>query len=754
MVRFGIHLHESAFPPWATLYIDYDKLKTMIGSATRAKEEVRIHPETKPAYEAHKAAFQVELDAQVEKVIEFYKSQELKCLEEAVDALRNAKLCLQGAEGLESLSHECLHEINVALATVQHVNSDVTNLLHYVSLNMIAIRKILKKYAKNVEPIAPVPGCLTLEVEHPDDAKWRVLQGSFLPQDKAADLDSMQQQTQLLGVTWELADVLHQFQNIVNSTPDFSDASSYHRQRQSMLEQRLIEATEQSFRAVRAAAEAARRNASYVHAIPWVQRAAGMFEPPPSDHQAVATMSGLVLNNLSTLLFMANYAAVLPPTDRLCEHIGVSSSWTGFIVGASDAAAILASIGISIWTQVSFKGPLLFSAASCLLGNLVFVSSYGFQSLPLLILSRLLNGLGSARTANRRYTADYVSRAQRTVASAAFVGCSNLGQALGPFLSLPLARLSYRYIFGLPVNPITTIGWIMALFWLLFFFATVLYFEEPLLSAGACSSVADMSPITAPLLPGNGEENGEENGGENAQGNREPPLSRSRIDMVTENSHRKTKLVDVERLTAAPWWPTLPGTAVCVSCLFLQKAMQQAYLDAVPLITGALLSWESPQKSTFLGCMGLAMVPVNAAVAVVSSRVHDVTLVFMAVGICCAAMVALARGLESLAIYFIGGTGLFVGTVIIEGAATSLMSKVIWSGFAQGIFNAGLLSTEAGTFGRFSGNAILTMVGGSTGVSTVGQLSVFSAKLYGGLAIGCLILAILLAVTHGRLRKF
>ena len=32
--------------------------------------------------------------------------------------------------------------------------------------------------------------------------------------------------------------------------------------------------------------------------------AAGMFEPPPPDRFAVATLAGLVLNNLSTLLFM------------------------------------------------------------------------------------------------------------------------------------------------------------------------------------------------------------------------------------------------------------------------------------------------------------------------------------------------------------------------------------------------------------------------------------------------------------------
>ncbi len=40
-----------------------------------------------------------------------------------------------------------------------------------------------------------------------------------------------------------------------------------------------------------------------------------MFEPPPPDRFAVATLAGLVLNNLSTLLFM-----VRPPSSlvQLC----------------------------------------------------------------------------------------------------------------------------------------------------------------------------------------------------------------------------------------------------------------------------------------------------------------------------------------------------------------------------------------------------------------------------------------------------
>lgn len=109
-------------------------------------------------------------------------------------------------------------------------------------------------------------------------------------------------------------------------------------------------------------------------------------------------------------------------------------------------------------------------------GNLLFVASYEWRSLGALLTARLLNGLGSARAANRRYTADYVGRGQRTMASAggsepwvwrnaagghacvmpscpaaqclmpaclpaAFVRSSNLGMALGPLLSLPLSAL-------------------------------------------------------------------------------------------------------------------------------------------------------------------------------------------------------------------------------------------------------------------------------------------------------------------------
>jgi hypothetical protein len=64
---------------------------------------------------------------------------------------------------------------------------------------------------------------------------------------------------------------------------------------------------------------------------------------------------------------------------------------------------------------------------------------------------------------------------------AAFVGCSNLGQALGPFLSLPLAALPAHMtvLWGLSFNPITAVGWVMAACWLLFILLTLGGFSDP-----------------------------------------------------------------------------------------------------------------------------------------------------------------------------------------------------------------------------------------------------------------------------------
>ena len=46
---------------------------------------------------------------------------------------------------------------------------------------MRGIRKILKKFAKNVDPMPPAPGFLALEIQHPHDPNWKLLQVHLAP---------------------------------------------------------------------------------------------------------------------------------------------------------------------------------------------------------------------------------------------------------------------------------------------------------------------------------------------------------------------------------------------------------------------------------------------------------------------------------------------------------------------------------------------------------------------------------------------
>ena len=51
-----------------------------------------------------------------------------------------------------------LEHLNAAFRGLRPVAMDVFHLLGYVSLNTAGLRKMLKKYAKNVEPSKPQPG--------------------------------------------------------------------------------------------------------------------------------------------------------------------------------------------------------------------------------------------------------------------------------------------------------------------------------------------------------------------------------------------------------------------------------------------------------------------------------------------------------------------------------------------------------------------------------------------------------------------
>ena len=96
---------------------------------------------------------------------------ELQDGEESFDQFQEA---VMDSEELDPI-HK-LQRLDSKIKDLKSVAMRITNLLQYVSLNMQGIRKILKKFAKHVEPTKPAPGFLALEIQHPREPGWKMMQ--------------------------------------------------------------------------------------------------------------------------------------------------------------------------------------------------------------------------------------------------------------------------------------------------------------------------------------------------------------------------------------------------------------------------------------------------------------------------------------------------------------------------------------------------------------------------------------------------
>ena len=69
--------------------------------------------------------------------------------------------------------------LKLKLGQLQRSAENVTQLLGYVSLNEAAMRKILKKAAKNLQMKSTYgPGLMSMRIEHPHEPGWKLLQVS------------------------------------------------------------------------------------------------------------------------------------------------------------------------------------------------------------------------------------------------------------------------------------------------------------------------------------------------------------------------------------------------------------------------------------------------------------------------------------------------------------------------------------------------------------------------------------------------
>lgn len=780
MVRFGESLKEAQLKEWTFAYLSYELLKDQLQLIVSAVKELgprdkldRVRP--------LKIMFQKHLESEIIKILQFY--------EVTLESIRDAKSeCERTQAELRLQESELAPELKLPLINKQReqwrdLANTTVDLLEYISLNMQGLRKIVKKHSKNVEPLMPskdIGATRVFEIRHPHEPGKKLIQATFLSDEHIELLTTMQEHEELQdlcdAIRRALAELQYVASRIESTTPISMSAGSSlelgcspldwqsedmllfepihrretghgsHRQRSQrslMLWQRTIkniEDCEPVLVKLEAAAAEAQKHASLVSIEDdWFAKQAAIFTAPPRDTEAVATKLGLFLNLLSTFLYMANYNLVIPFITPFCENIGVSESYGGIVIGAADISAMIAAIFYSIWTNHSFRQPMVFTAIILIISNAMYSIAYDHGGLPLLMTARLITGFGAARSLNRRYIADFVKKENRTLASAAFVGSSSLGMAMGPFLATPLDGVASWKWLGLTFNNVTMAGWIMCATWVVFLVVSILFFAEPprkkKLDESEESLLSDYHQSSS-----GSSSNGDMNDAKASPKPSKPPFK----------FHKH---------------PSFFPTMVMVTLLFVLKLEQQGAISSVPMFTKRY-GWKESNVGMFLAVMGVVVIPVNLMMGILSKCAKD-QVQCLSTSLLCLVGSMIIVGIPSLNAqssaagldrwrYFSGFTIVYVATIVMEGAAMSLMSKVIAPEMAVGTFNAGLLATDSGSFGRFIGNLAVTMIGHliitGGGKDANVDILIFGDISYGAYAILSAMCIALLAISYRRLR--
>ncbi|TVU08864.1 hypothetical protein EJB05_42287, partial [Eragrostis curvula] len=428
----------------------------------------------------------------------------------------------------------------------------------------------------------------------------------------------------------------------------------------------------------------------------------------------------LVLNLVNTFLYMVNTYIIVPTADDYATSLGAAATVCGVIIGSMAVAQVFSSVYFSAWSNKSYFRPLLFSSVVLLLGNVLYALAYDLNSLTLLLVGRLLCGLGSARAVNRRYISDCVPPRIRMQASAAFVSASALGMACGPALAGLLQTKTKFYIFT--INQDTLPGWVMAVGWLAYLVWLWISFKEPALDpdvevyregSSTSSRFVEEEEVEKGLaeqllLPNDEDEHGELGS---------PAASTLRPASSVASAYRL--------LT--------PSVKVQLLIYFMLKYAMEILLSESSVVTSYYFGWNTSTIAVFLAILGLTVLPVNAVVGTYISNMFEDRQILLASEFVLLAGILLSFRLTgttyTVAQYVCSALLTFVSAEVLEGVNLSLLSQVMSSRLSRGTYNGGLLSTEAGTLARVVADATITLAG------FLGQGALLNATLLPSLLI-------------------
>ncbi|KAG8059885.1 hypothetical protein GUJ93_ZPchr0002g23011 [Zizania palustris] len=627
------------------------------------------------------------LDDQIEKIVLFLLQQQGHL------ARRIEKLGEERAGLMEQSDSSQFFELREAY---REVGVDLLKLLRFVDMNATGIRKILKKFDKRFG-YKFTDYYVSTRANHP-----------------CSQLQQIFKQVGLVAVVGALSRNLAFLQDHQGNFPSIYDHPSI------TLKDPIIEQINHSVQKLTHATNLLQFIGQHALIVPEDIQSGSEYLV---DDQSYHFMS-LLLNLGNTFLYMVNTYIIVPTADDYSVSLGAAATVCGVIIGSMAVAQVFSSVYFSAWSNKSYFRPLVFSSIMLFLGNLLYALAYDVNSLAVLIVGRLLCGLGSARAVNRRYISDCVPLKLRLKASAGFVSASALGMACGPALA-GLLQTNFK-IYGLTFDQSTLPGWIMCVAWITYLFWLCISFKEPdhiarensvnTLSSDSghrrSSSLED--GLAQPFLM-DAKESLDENGQDNYDNEED-----------LEDSHKPAASL------AAAYRLLTPSVKVQLLIYFMIKFAMEVLLSESSVVTTFYFNWSTSTVAMFLAVLGLTVLPVNVIVGSYITNLFQDRQILVASEIMVLIGIVMSFRFTSdysVPQYVSSALITFVFAEVLEGVNLSLLSRVMSSRLSRGTYNGGLLSTEAGTLARVAADMTITAAG------YLGQSSLLNATLLPSLLI-------------------
>ncbi|XP_037455025.1 SPX domain-containing membrane protein OsI_08463-like [Triticum dicoccoides] len=678
MVNFGKVLASDQLEEWKEYYINYKMMKKKV------KQYVQQTQDGGRNHEQVLKEFSRMLDEQIEKVVLFLLKQQGHL------ASRIEKLGQQRAILTE---HSEISQVSQVREAYRQVGLDLVKLLRFVDMNATGIRKILKKFDKRFG-YRFTDYYVSTRANHP----YSQLQPIF-------------KQVGIVAVAGALTRNLASLQDHQGSFISIYDHPSI------TLKDPVIEQINNSVQKLTHSTTFLTFLGQHAMIIPEdVQTSSEDLVDDQSYH-----FMSLMLNLVNTFLYMVNTYIIVPTADDYSVSLGAAATVCGVIIGSMAVAQVFSSVYFSAWSNRSYFRPLVFSSIMLFSGNLLYALAYDLNSLTVLILGRLLCGLGSARAVNRRYISDCVPLKIRLKASAGFVSASALGMACGPALA-GLLQTEFK-IYAVTFNQNTLPGWIMSLAWVGNLIWLWISFKEP-------DHFAKENAVnTQSSDSGHGRD-------DNLEGGLAQPLlteAKERQDENADNNENDPKESHKAATSIAAAYRLLtPSVKVQLLIYFMLKFAMEILLSESSVVTTFYFNWSTSTVAIFLAVLGLTVLPVNVIVG------SYITNLFQDRQILVASEIMVLIGIASsfhfgssycVAQYVVSALITFVFAEVLEGVNLSLLSRVMSSRLSRGTYNGGLLSTEAGTLARVAADMTITAAG------YLGQSQLLNATLLPSLVI-------------------